>query len=65
MKQSVNFLTLTLWMIYGPYLFGQTLKTDEGVDRNNQLSMVSERIRLSYFDPARCSQLLNFYGINI
>jgi hypothetical protein len=65
MKQSVNFLIVTLWIIYGPYLFGQTSKTDEGVDGNNQLSMVSERIRLSYVDPARCSQLLNFYGINI
>ena len=27
--------------------------------------MKSERIRLSYVDPSRCAQLLNFYGINI
>ncbi|MEC9122834.1 MAG: hypothetical protein VX969_01725 [Verrucomicrobiota bacterium] len=27
--------------------------------------MTSERIRLSYVDPARCSQLLKLYGVNV
>jgi general secretion pathway protein D len=27
--------------------------------------MKSERIRLSYVDPSRCAQLLNFYSVNI
>ena len=27
--------------------------------------MKSERIRLSYVDPSRCAQLLNFYGVTI
>ncbi|MBT5717055.1 MAG: hypothetical protein HOI70_09090, partial [Opitutae bacterium] len=32
---------------------------------SSQVEMVSERIRLSYIDPVRCSQLLNFYGVSI
>lgn len=28
-------------------------------------SMTSERIRLSYVDPARCTQLLQLYGVSI
>lgn len=37
--------------------FGQT--------ETGEVKMVSERIRLSYVDPLRCSKLLNFYGVNI
>ena len=35
------------------------------VQSSPQIEMVSERIRLSYVDPIRCSQLLNFYGVTI
>ncbi len=33
--------------------------------KSNIPQMASERIRLSYVDPVRCSQLLNFYGVSI
>ncbi|MBT5915050.1 MAG: type II secretion system protein GspD [Opitutae bacterium] len=42
-------------------LFGQNSENTRGVE----IEMKSERIRLSYVDPSRCAQLLNFYGVTI
>jgi general secretion pathway protein D len=36
-----------------------------GSVEQGEIKMVSERIRLSYVDPDRCAQLLNFYGVTI
>ena len=44
-----------------PSLVGQNTQSEP----TQEIEMLSERIRLSYVDPARCAQLLNFYGINI
>ena len=33
--------------------------------KNHRRRKVSERIRLSYADPARCTQLLQLYGVTI
>ena len=38
-------------------------KQEKKENKAHQSEMVSERIRLSYVDPVRCSQLLNFYGV--
>jgi general secretion pathway protein D len=42
-------------------LFGQNSENPRDVE----IEMKSERIRLSYVDPSRCAQLLNFYSVNI
>jgi general secretion pathway protein D len=42
-------------------LFGQNSESPRDVE----IEMKSERIRLSYVDPSRCAQLLNFYSVNI
>ena len=62
MNQKICILILT---IFAFSLHGQVEKTSSSASVNEQPGMVSERIRLSYVDPARCSQLLNFYGVNI
>ena len=51
----------SLFLILVSTLFGQNAENTRGVE----IEMKSERIRLSYVDPSRCAQLLNFYGINI
>ena len=51
----------SLFLILVSTLFGQNSENTRGVE----IEMKSERIRLSYVDPSRCAQLLNFYGINI
>ena len=48
-------------LFYSLYASPQVL----GVDEQDEIEMVSERIRLSYVDPVRCAQLLNFYGVTI
>lgn len=35
------------------------------LDAESEVPMVSERIRLSYVDPARCTQLLKLFGVRI
>ena len=62
MNQKICILILT---IFAFSLDGQVEKSSSSASVNEQPGMVSERIRLSYVDPARCSQLLNFYGVNI
>jgi general secretion pathway protein D len=47
--------------VHSSKLLGQ----GEGGEANPQIEMMSERIRLSYVDPVRCAQLLNFYGVTI
>ena len=51
----------SLFLILGSTLIGQNSENTRGVE----IEMKSERIRLSYVDPLRCTQLLNFYGVNI
>ena len=51
----------SLFLILVSTLFGQNSENTRGVE----IEMKSERIRLSYVDPSRCAQLLNFYGVNI
>jgi len=44
---------------------GLVRSQDEPVEEAAEPSMSSERIRLSYVDPARCTQLLQLYGVTI
>ena len=46
---------------FTPFLTGQNKSTAPA----SEIEMLSERIRLSYVDPVRCAQLLNFYGVSI
>ena len=48
-------------LFYSLYSSPQVL----GGDEQDEIEMVSERIRLSYVDTVRCAQLLNFYGVTI
>ena len=34
-------------------------------ESNQEIEIVSERIRLSYVDPLRCVELLKLYGVNV
>ena len=52
---------ISLFLILGSTLIGQNSENTRGVE----IELKSERIRLSYVDPLRCTQLLNFYGVNI
>ena len=38
---------------------------DKPAEEVSEPEMMSERIRLSYVDPARCTQLLQLYGVTI
>jgi general secretion pathway protein D len=62
MNQKICILILTHLTFS---LFGQVDKSLQTNSLNGEPGMVSERIRLSYVDPVRCSQLLNFYGVNL
>ena len=55
-----NFISLSTLILF--YLLSGKVS---GEKLSNQVEMVSERIRLSYVDPVRCAQLLNFYGVTI
>ena len=44
---------------------GYVRSQEKPVEEASEPDMVSERIRLSYVDPARCTQLLQLYGITI
>ena len=60
MMKFIPVFTLLLTFLK-PSLVGQNTQSEP----TQEIEMLSERIRLSYVDPARCAQLLNFYGINI
>jgi hypothetical protein len=62
MNQKICIFILTLSTFSS---FGQVDKSPSANSVNGEPEMVSERIRLSYVDPVRCSQLLNFYGVNL
>ena len=62
MNQKICILIITHFTFS---LFGQVDKSPQTNSVNGEPGMVSERIRLSYVDPVRCSQLLNFYGVNL
>lgn len=55
LKTFGTFVILTLFS-------GWSLQAQES---ENSIEMVSERIRLSYVDPARCIELLKLYGVSI
>ena len=61
MRKYLSPSFISLFLILVSTLFGQNSENTRGVE----IEMKSERIRLSYVDPSRCAQLLNFYGINI
>ena len=44
---------------------GQDPRLGPPVDPDSLPEMVSERLRLSYVDPVRCTQLLKLYGVTI
>ena len=59
MKKIICFCVINL------AITGLVRSQDESVDEAAEPSMSSERIRLSYVDPARCTQLLQLYGVTI
>jgi general secretion pathway protein D len=61
MKTYLSIFILFHFSVNLSTLVGQEKKENKA----HQSEMVSERIRLSYVDPVRCSQLLNFYGVTI
>ena len=60
MRQFILAFTF-LFFFFIPFLKGQ----NPAADPTSEVEMLSERIRLSYVDPVRCAQLLNFYGVSI
>ncbi|MDA8774171.1 hypothetical protein N9N13_00460 [Opitutales bacterium] len=60
MKQKTAILLFNFCIIL-THLAAQESETQS----SPRIEMVSERIRLSYVDPIRCSQLLNFYDVTI
>ena len=65
MKSFKFFSAFLLFFIFPKCIFAQAIDVQKDSGLGDQIKMVSERIRLSYVDPDRCSQLLNFYGVNI
>ena len=65
MKSFKFFSAFLLFFIFPKCIFAQAIEVQKDSGLGDQIKMVSERIRLSYVDPDRCSQLLNFYGVNI
>ncbi|MBT7406352.1 MAG: type II secretion system protein GspD [Opitutae bacterium] len=61
MRKYLSNSFTSLFLILVSTLFGQNSENTRGVE----IEMKSERIRLSYVDPSRCAQLLNFYGVTI
>ena len=61
MRKYNSTLFASLFLILGFTLLGQNSENTRVVE----IELQSERIRLSYVDPVRCAQLLNFYGVNI
>lgn len=59
MKKIICFCVINL------AITGLIRSQDEPVEEATEPSMKSERIRLSYVDPARCTQLLQLYGVSI
>ena len=59
MKKIICFCVINL------AITGLVRSQDEPVEEAAEPSMSSERIRLSYVDPARCTQLLQLYGVTI
>ncbi len=59
MKKIICFCVINL------AITGLVRSQDESVEEAAEPSMSSERIRLSYVDPARCTQLLQLYGVTI
>ena len=55
-------ITQLAFTAYGPPAFAQQ---DEPDAEDPPPEMVSKRLRLSYVDPLRCSQLLKLYGITV
>jgi general secretion pathway protein D len=61
MRKYNSTLFISLFLILSVTLLGQNSENF----RVEEIELESERIRLSYVDPLRCAQLLNFYGVNI
>ena len=61
MRKYLSNSFTSLFLILVSTLFGQNSENPRDVE----IEMKSERIRLSYVDPSRCAQLLNFYSVNI
>ena len=61
MRKYLSNSFTSLFLILVSTLFGQNSENPRDVE----IEMKSERIRLSYVDPSRCAQLLNFYGVTI
>jgi len=61
MRKYLSNSFTSLYLILVSTLFGQNSENPRDVE----IEMKSERIRLSYVDPSRCAQLLNFYSVNI
>ena len=61
MRKYLSNSFTSLFLILVSTLFGQNSENTRGVE----IEMKSERIRLSYVDPSRCAQLLNFYDVTI
>ncbi len=59
MKKIICFCVINL------AITGMVRSQDEPVEEAAEPTMSSERIRLSYVDPARCTQLLQLYGVTI
>ena len=59
MKKIICFCVINL------AITGLVRSQDEPVEEAAEPTMSSERIRLSYVDPARCTQLLQLYGVTI
>ena len=60
MKNKYGWICV-LNLLFAPLLYSQQKEVEEPPTPE----AVSERIRLSYVDPARCTQLLQLYGVTI